>query len=118
MRLLDLDPQWLELDGKRVGFTFISPKQKPHKRADGTLSPNIWRQSCFAVKLPHRVQWELFEKAGHESVQGCNPDCAWTIDGGIEKATFETITVSPSLDGSRGGFWHGHIIDGKIVGGI
>ncbi len=42
----------------------------------------------------------------------------WSCTPPIEKATFENISVNPSIDGSPGGTWHGHIIKGMIVGGI
>jgi hypothetical protein len=51
-------------------------------------------------------------------VQGCNPEKRWTIAGGIDTADFATMTVTPSLDGSPGGLWHGHITAGEIKGGI
>jgi hypothetical protein len=87
VKLTELGPRWLTKDGKRVGFTFVSP------------SDPKWRQSCFAVRMPTREQWDLF---GDDDVQGCRPDFAWTIAGGIETANFETMTVTPSLDGQSG----------------
>lgn len=104
MRLIDLDPKWLMRDGKRVGFTFLSPS--------GKQGSTHWRQSCFPDPPPTREQWELF---GDDDVQGCNPAARWQIEGGIESATFETMTVKPSLDGSGGGLWHGFITHGAIV---
>ena len=108
MRLLDLDPVWLSRAGKRVGFTFKSPTDAR------------WRQSCFVQTVPTREQWRLFEEAHGEDfeVQGCRPDFAWTVDGGIDAADFSTITVKPSIDGSAGGLWHGFIQNGQIMGGI
>lgn len=103
MRLTDLDPRWLLKDGKRVGFTFICPTDRN------------WRQSCFVAPTPSCEQWDLF---GELDVQGCRPDCSWTIAGGIEAADFATMTVTPSLDGSKGGLWHGFITAGAIVGGL
>ena len=99
MKLADLDPKWLIKDGKRVGFTFVSP-----------TNPK-WRQSCFVVMMPTRDQWDLF---GDDEVQGCRPDFAWKITGGIEASSFETMTVEPSIDGSPGGLWHGRITKGEI----
>lgn len=108
MRLIELDPVWLVKDGKRVGFTFISPTKPP------------CRQSCFAQAMPSCEQWALFEQYhGEETmVQGCKPECAWDFKGGIESADFATLTVTPSIDGSAGGTWHGFITKGEIVGGI
>jgi hypothetical protein len=49
--------------------------------------------------------------------QGC-PACkegvVWKIADGIESASFETLTVHPSIDGSAGGLWHGFIKNGDI----
>jgi hypothetical protein len=108
MKLLDLDPKWLLKAGARVGFTFLSPI--------GRQGNTHWRQSCFVVTLPSGEQHDLFEQVHGEdfAVQACRPDFAWTIAGGIEAATFESITVTPSIDGSAGGLWHGFITAGEI----
>jgi hypothetical protein len=52
------------------------------------------------------------------SVQTMNPQHHWQIAGGIERASFEMMTITPSLDGSPNGNWHGFITNGQIVGGI
>lgn len=122
MRLVDLSPQWLVDNGERVGFTFLSPTDPK------------WRQSCFVKPYMRREQWRLFKEAhfvpgGPEAmVQGCRAECKWTVGstdsvgqfvpGNIENATFDTISVMPSLDGSAGGLWHGHITSGEIKGGL
>lgn len=115
MKLADLDPRWLMLDGRRIGFCFVSPTQP--LRPDGTANPTRYRQTCFAAPTPRRVQRELFEAMFGDddfTVQGCNPQCGWTIAGGIEAADFATMTVTPSLDGSPGGLWHGYITNGEV----
>jgi hypothetical protein len=103
VKLIELDPKWIVKDGKRIGFTFRSPTDPK------------WRQSCFENPPKRSEQWELFED---DDVQGCNPQAHWTIQGGIDGASFETMTVTPSLDGSAGGLWHGFITNGEIVGGL
>lgn len=116
LRLVDLDPKWV-LDGdKRVGFTFVSP-----------LDPKF-RQSCFVESPPTREQWRLFvllhgaedddDDWPRDLIQGCTPGTKWSFAGGIENADFATLTVVPSIDGSAGGLWHGHIQNGLIVGGL
>lgn len=105
MKLFDLDPVWIIRDGRRAGFIFRSPANRA-----------MW-QSCFFEPTPHRVQRELFVGiVGQDAhrVQGCNPSCAWTCDPPAEKATFTDISVHPSLDGSRGGLWHGWIKNGEV----
>lgn len=108
MKLLDLEPRWILRGGRRIGFTFRSPT-KP-----------AWRQSCFVERVSHGAQRELFEAMGDvpHAVQGCNPECAWSVAGGIDQAGFGSITVNPSLNGEAGGLWHGHITNGEIVGGL
>lgn len=107
MKLIDLDPQWLERDGWRFGFIFRSPT-KPE-----------WFQTCFVEPTPMREQMRLIAATGHgDRAQPCNQSARWTIAGGIAAATFETMTVTPSLDGGAGGLWHGFITNGEIVGGI
>lgn len=106
MKLTDLDPLWLMKDGKRIGFTFVSP-----------INPK-WRQSCFTTPIDRREQMDLFDQQGCLNTQGSNPKCKWVVKDGIEAADFSTITVNPSLDGSKGGLWHGFITNGEIVGGI
>src|SRR5206468_3026454 len=107
MRLVDLDPKWLLVDGRRVGFVFRSPTRRD------------WWQSCFAEATPIGEQLDLFEaQLGDAMVQPCKPSFVWTIVDGIAAADFATITVDPSLDGSPGGLWHGHVKRGEIVGGL
>lgn len=107
MRLIDLDPHWVvDVVGKRIGFTFVSP-------ANARM-----RQSCFPNPPPRRTQWKIWDVMYADDpsiVQGCNPNALWTIAGGIEAASFDTLTVTPSIDGSLGGLWHGYITNGAIV---
>ena len=111
MRLLDLDPRWLLKDSKRIGFIFISPVQ--HVRSDGSTNPTPWRQTCFVSPTPLHDQEpaattamaDLADKDGDfDWVQYCNQECGWTVANGIENATFETMTVTPSLDAARVAF--------------
>lgn len=116
MRLTDLEPRWLMKDGHRVGFIFRSPTRQ-----------TCW-QSCFLSSPPRREQWALFADAlkgddddrefGHADVQGCSQGTHWTITPAIEDADFASLSVTPSLDGSAGGNWHGFITNGEIIGGL
>ncbi|HLY90837.1 MAG TPA: hypothetical protein VKQ27_17780 [Acetobacteraceae bacterium] len=117
MRLVDLDPRWLMKDGARIGFVFRSP----------TLGDDMW-MTCFEAPPPLRELWPMVkdafpegpanEKGFTRSIQPMNQAQRWQIAGGIDAASFETMTVTPSLDGSPGGNWHGFITNGQIVGGI
>lgn len=127
MRLTDLDPVWLIYEGRRVGFAFRCPLGGNKRR--------MW-QTCFVEQFPAMGDWRMVgnrhrsgpaTQAGivdasapqtEQQYQLCKEGCAWTIAGGIESASFETLTVTPSLDGSAGGLWHGFITNGEIVGGL
>lgn len=128
MRLVDLDPHWLTFEGRRVGFIFRCPL--PGKRD--------WWQTCFTEKFflfkgrdgEYRYRHKAYSPDSQSGIvakcvpeakerfQGCNADHCWSILGGIDAADFKTISVSPSLDGSAGGLWHGHVTNGEIVGGL
>ena len=116
MKLTDLEPRWLIKDGQRVGFIFRCPTR-----------PDWW-QSCLVASPSRREQWGLFADTlggdgedrdfGRPDVQGSKEGTRWSIAGGIDAAAFETLTVTPSIDGSPGGNWHGFITNGQIVGGL
>lgn len=109
MRLSELAPEWLVRDGQRVGFMFFSP-----------VNRKFW-QTCFFSCEPAQEQWRLTgEVLGPDMehvVQHCNEGCAWSCTPDPQSATWENITIMPSLDGSAGGLWHGFITGGRIVGG-
>jgi len=128
VRLLDLDPRWLIFEGRRVGFIFRCPLADRRK----------WWQTCFVEPFytfkGQNGQYR-HDDEGHtpdsqagivarscpeakDWFQPCDRNCCWTVAGGIEAATFDTLSVAPSIDGSAGGNWHGYITDGQIVGGI
>lgn len=105
MRLADLHPIWLMRDGAKAGFIFLSP-----------TDPNYW-QSCMFAVFTFREQCAMFVEALHSAeewpgnVQPCK-QFAWTPESPLE---FDVLTVSPSIDGSAGGLWHGYIRNGEIV---
>lgn len=99
MRLTDLSPRWLTPDV----FIFRSP-----------VGHGYWL-SCPRVKMTHNEQWDLFEREMDDAVVvGWKEECVWKYDG----SDFETMTVTPSIDASESGNWHGFITNGEIVGGI
>lgn len=129
MRLLDLDPCWLSYEGRRVGFVFRCPL--PNRR-------DHW-QTCFVERFfLFKGRDGTYDRAGDSAGtpdsqcgiveascpeasrnwQGCNVIHQWNVAGGIENANFETISVTPSIDGSAGGNWHGFVTNGQIVGGL
>lgn len=112
MRLVDLMPRWIHPNV----FTFLCP----HCR-------QIFL-TCKNIVMPTWEQREIFWREvlgwdGRDSTEphhkveyvGCKPEMAWNFESG---AAFKTMTVTPSLDASASGHWHGHLTAGEIVGGI
>lgn len=100
MKLTELDPRWL---GENM-FTFLCPHCKGI------------RLSCKNVVMSNDDQYELFEKEFGENwnmiMVPCDDKCAWTFSG----KDFNTISVTPSLDASKSGHWHGFITNGECNG--
>jgi hypothetical protein len=95
MRLIDLEPRWyvLEDGGPVVGLTFDCPH---------------CRQERLGVKFHHRGH-EAMEDA-HIMAKAPTTNHIWTLDGD----SFENLTLSPSVDASASGHWHGFIANGDI----
>jgi len=124
LRLTDLNPQWLEKDGQRVGVLFMCP-----------CCQQAWL-TCFWVKLPtwgeegHSGEWtgqmgcvrRAFKKAKlyrtkrrpngwrESNTVPCDETCQWKWNG----KDFDAMTITPSLDASKSGHWHGFITAGAI----
>lgn len=94
MKLLELNPRWftLENDGPIVVLTFDCPH---------------CRQERLGV---------IFHARGEEAIQDAyimthSPmtNHIWAKDG-----DFTDLTLSPSVDASHSGHWHGYIINGEV----
>ena len=129
MKLSDLKPRWLTHNGERVAIMFLCP----HCSAKGEA-----RLTCFfkpAEDLPMvpsdypieslagaNGQWLLFYEAlkelGHpDPVEGawhdvvsCKRSIAWTRVGD----DFDSMSITPSIDASQSGHWHGFITNGEV----
>jgi len=107
MRLIDLEPRWIHPNV----FVFLCP----HCRKD--------LLACKDIQMSERDQWALFEKEFGEDwntiVVPMNPDFAWSISGirptDPRAAFIDNLTVTPSIDASASGHWHGFITNGEIV---
>lgn len=113
MKLVELDPHWLVVDGKRFGLIFKCPCcQKEWLSVFFVPMPHISGEDC------HDCQYALFatvlpDVSCHEIVP-CRRDVAWQAQPPADEATFENLSVTPSLDASASGHWHGWITGGEI----
>ena len=105
MKLTDLEPRWIHPNI----FVFLCP----HCRKI--------LLSCKNVNMKHKEQREIFEKEfgddWNRQVVWSNPGQSWSISGSVPTdttAAFITdLTVSPSIDASDSGHWHGNITAGE-----
>lgn len=102
MRLVDLEPRWIHPNV----FIFRCPCCVGTDRA-------LWLSCRRNAPMPHEEQDDLFRANSPgkgEIVVGTDPTCVWTVSSD----SFETMTVSPSLDYSKARHWHGNISSGGI----
>ena len=101
MRLTERDPHW------------VSESVTRHGQAMGFECPC---KVCMKSANPLRLSVPFANPLdGGTPVKGFNTSgFLWHREG----ETFETITVSPSVDASGFGHWHGVITNGELVGGL
>ena len=99
MRLVDLMPRWVD----QHVFVFLCP----HCR-------EVFL-TCKDIVMSRWLQCEIIaaDALGHQGVTVVlsKESFAWTLEG----RDFARMTVSPSIDASASGHWHGRIIEGKIL---
>ena len=98
MKLTELSPEWLTPDI----FIFKNP-----------TGGSCWLV-CKRVITTFEYQHELVYHEGSKwigiPVVMAQQDYAWQFEGN----DFNSLTVSPSIDASRSGNWHGFIRNGEI----
>lgn len=100
LRLVELEPRWIY---KQKVFAF----RCPHCR-------KTWL-TCKRVPMSEKQQRAIFAQVfgeeGARHVPATKADFAWQFSG----LDFRTMTVTPSINASGSGCWHGNIKAGLIV---
>ena len=109
MKLTDLDPRWLERDGRRIGFTFLCPCCRKD-RLTALAEHTPFREQ---VKIMHAAMCSVPEDEDDWPINWvpAKADFAWSLSN---FDSFATMTVTPSIDASKSGNWHGFITNGEI----
>jgi hypothetical protein len=129
VRLTDLKPRWLEYNGARIAIMFLCPHcaskgdtwltcffvaaaTLPRLPDDFPIEPlrgSRGERALFYEALKDLAHPDPTEGAYHDVVD-CRATSAWnrTSDD------FATMSVTPSLDASASGHWHGYITAGEI----
>lgn len=97
MKLIDLEPRWYaNQNGHRIGFSFLCP----HCDQSGQrLAIAVHLDGTSLDDDPNTTQ--VFQDGEH----------VWNITGGD---TFDNLSLSPSVDASASGHWHGFITNGQV----
>lgn len=96
MRLAELQPRWIH----PTVFIFVCPCCRS------------MLLSCKTAYMSREEQYALFQRLSGwraDHIVPTVPGCGWRVTG-----TLPDITVTPSIDASAAGHWHGHITAGEI----
>lgn len=94
MRLTDLDPHWWA-SANDTGLTFLCPHCRTQRLGIALDTPND--------ALVHDLHADVIHLTHHDGKH-------WHREG----ETFDTLTISPSIDASAHGHWHGFIRNGDV----
>jgi hypothetical protein len=130
MRLTELDPRWFAEPGREgQGVVFLCPHCRGGYIAAPFTNP-LDGGAPFDVGTeqarPIRRLWEILygdvespAEKGTTRAGAVLPVGAWVIPPGClwqrTGDTFETLSLSPSVDASRAGCWHGFLTNGAIT---
>jgi len=95
MKLTDLDPRWVvaHQGGPRIGLSFDCPHCRVQRLA-----------------VPFHASFVEYLADGMTAARGWDVGHIWDMTG----TGFDDLTLSPSVDASSAGHWHGFITAGEI----
>lgn len=102
MRLIELNPRWISYQGNRLGITFDCPHCKTQRLAVS------FHHDYSEINRTIDIDMEV------DLIHSVNPDTKIWTETNPEPDTFENLTLTPSIDCSQSGHWHGFIVDGNI----
>lgn len=110
MRLVDLQPRWLINEPGRKLFIFWCPHCRKRWLSCKSFTMSVGDQiELFALAMKTDVDEVC--SGTHTTVVPMKESVCWTFD---KPDSWETISVSPSIDASPSGDWHGSITNGEI----
>ena len=103
MKLTDLEPKWVSPDV----FTFLCP----HCRTEHLLCKKIALSFKEQAKLINGYLNRTPEEEDDWPINfvPMKDSACWSVTG-----DFDVMTVTPSIDASASGHWHGFITNGEI----
>lgn len=95
MKLIELNPRWVNYKNQKLGVTFDCPH-------------------CKAQRLGVAFQHQGLEHLESNLILAVSPNTKIWTEINPEPDTFDNLTLVPSVDCSASGHWHGHIENGVI----
>ena len=102
IKLTDLNPRWVQYGGQKLGIIFDCPH-------------------CRQIRLSVAFHHDFFEinrtfelDIEDRFILAVNPTTKIWTETNPEPDTFDNLTLTPSIDCSSSGHWHGFIADGLI----
>lgn len=109
LRLTELDPRWWgNGDARRLGVSFLCPHCRAVRLGIAFANPLDGASPARIVNgaMPRSIRDHIHVRRTFD----VPPGCYWTRTG----ETFEKISLSPSVDASKSGHWHGFVTDGVV----
>lgn len=99
MKLTDLDPHWfvVENGGPKVGLSFMCPHCQNER---------------LAVAFHHHGKEAMEDQYILAKHAASDSQHIWDLQG---QDDFNTLTLTPSIDASASGHWHGFITNGECT---
>lgn len=111
MRLTELIPHWWgDGTGRELGITFLCPHCRTVRLGIAFANPIDGGPPSPIVTstgMPHIIRDHIHEARTFD----VPPGHLWQRTG----SDFETLTLSPSVDASAAGHWHGSVTAGEVT---
>lgn len=109
MKLLDLNPRavlWGDDSTRRgMGLSFDCPGCRKVRIVIPYANPQDGRAAALPTSIPENASPELKERVRQQNLR-------WQRTGD----SFENLSLTPSIDASQSGHWHGFVTSGQISG--
>lgn len=101
MRLTDLEPRW-----------YSNPSVDPHARHGFTFRCPHCPENGTRLGVAVHVDGTNFDPEPDNAQCFATGETVWNVTAGD---SFDNISLSPSVDASKHGHWHGFITNGEIA---
>lgn len=109
MRLTELDPRWWGEGDRRLGISFRCPHCLTQRLGvafanppDGGAPSAIVTDAGMPQVIRDHLDQQTFDVP---------PGHLWSRQGD----DFASLTLSPSIDASKAGHWHGNVTNGEVT---